>query len=259
MKTKQCLVLDYSDTIMDNFSTLAYAKIIQNLNNIEYFYENDTNKRNMIENYMSDFDIDLNFISSKKVSDIVGKTYFLNKIFLKNKRLFNKCVFHNILFKNKFDISDIHLITEDIKAMFRFKDLSFIKNFDILDDILSTNSIGIFISSKDEFNNQDAFYLKKSVKRLNKFVKNPKLFIFSDSNSINISTFINYQIVKISNWKEIYYFLSNCKHHVIFNKKNSYSMNFWGSVVLNKEYSYCVCKRNKYLKNKSAHNLLFID
>lgn len=139
--------------------------------------------------------------------------------------------------------------------MFELKNLDFIKNRDILDEIINRNSIGVFIDCNDEFNDKNKKYIKNALKRLNKFIKKPKLYIFSKNNNIKLDTFVVYEIVNIYNPKEEYCFLSNCKHHIILDTEKSYSMNFCSSIVFQKEYSYAVYGRIKSAKI----NIIFLN
>ncbi len=260
---RNLLILDYQEDFADDFSALAYAKIIKNQNNnLKYFYENKTQKRAKFEEYMSnfnfDFDSDFDFISSKKVKDIAQKAFYLNNLCLKNKKKFKKYVKNIFLTKKYFDINDLEFINNEIKSMFSFKTFEFVKDYDILDKITSKSSIGVFVSSKDKFTKDDEDFIISSLNRLNKFLKQPKLFIFSKNKNIKIDTFADYEIVDLLDWREEFYFLSLCKHHIILNKENSYSKNLWASVINKKDYCYTVCKNQKNIDTKKFHNWLFI-
>ncbi len=258
MQKKLSVILDYQDNFTDNFSTIAYAKILENNENIECFYKNNDCERNDFEKNIQNLYMDFDFISSKKASDIVSTSYFLNKLFLKNKKLFDKCVKNNVISRKKFDIEDEQYLNDEILKLFKFKNTEFIKNFDILDNILSENSIGLYISDKDNLSTKDYDFIYSAINRLNKFVKNPRLFIFTSCESLKLNTFVDYSIINLFNWKEEYYFLSNCKHHIILNKPNSFSLNFWSSLVYSREYSYRVFNKNTKIKNKNIHNMLFV-
>ena len=51
-----------------------------------------------------------------------------------------------------FKIDDIPKITDELKTKFDFKNTDFIVNYDILEEITETNSIGLYISPKDKHN-----------------------------------------------------------------------------------------------------------
>ncbi len=263
MRKNSLLILDYQENFADDFSIIAYAKIMKKQNsNLKYFYENKTFKRSKFEECMSnfnfDFDVDFDYISSKKVKDIAQKSYFLNNMFLKNEKMFNKYVRNNVLSKTHFEINDIEFITNEIKSLFSFKTFGFVKNHDILDDINSCSSIGMFVSKDDELSDIDLDFVKNSLNRLNKYLKQPKLFIFSKNKNIKIDTHIEYEIVDLLDWREEFYFLSLCRHHIVLDTKNSYSKNLWASIINKKDYCYTLYKKSKDIDIKKVHNWLFV-
>ncbi len=263
MRKNSLLILDYQGNFADDFSVIAYAKIMKKQNkNLKYFYENKTLKRSKFEEYMSnfnlDFDSDFDYISSKKVKDVAQKSYFLNNLFLKNEKLFNKYVKNNVLSKTHFEINDIEFISNEIKSMFSFKTFEFVKNYDILDEIYSHSSIGVFVSKDDELTNDDLEFISNSLNRLNKFLKQPKLFIFSKNKNIKIDTYIEYEIVDLLDWREEFYFLSLCRHHIVLDTKNSYSKNLWASIISKRDYCYTLYKKSKNIDTKKMHNWLFV-
>lgn len=258
MQKKLSVILDYQENFTDNFSTIAYAKILENIENVKCFYKNADCDRGDFEKKLQNFSVDFDFVSSKKASDIVSTSYFLNRLFLKNKKLFDKCVKNNVISKKNFDVDDEIFLDDTILSNFKFKNTDFIKNFDILDNILTQNSIGLYISNKDKLNSKDYKFIQNSIERLNKYIKNPKLFIFTANENFKLETFVDYFVINLFSWKEEYYFLSRCKHHIVLNKSNSFSLNFWASVVHNREYSYRVLDKNTKINKKIAHNILLV-
>jgi hypothetical protein len=51
------------------------------------------------------------------------------------------------------------------------------------------------------------------------------------------SDVLQQSIVNLYDWREEFYFLTNCKHKIILNSANSYSEGFWASVLNEKSYN----------------------
>lgn len=239
---KKIVVIEYQDSFADNFSNFAYSKIMENKFDIECFYENSTKDRMNFERKMKNFNMDYSYISRSRANNIAKtsrlidiKDLNLNKI--KNNKVLNLCHFR---------IDDIRYITDDIKSMFNFANIDFIVNHDILENIVSSNSIGLYINKDDK---ADLRYIKDATKRLNKYIKHPKLFIFSRK-QINIDSYIDYEIVQIYDWREEFYFLKSCKHKIIHCSDLSYSEGFWASILNNKSYYYTVFDKKLKTHNK---------
>lgn len=252
---KDIIILKYNNDFADNLSSCAYANILKNKYNITCFRENKTKDREAFENKMLYFDLDYKYISSAKVE------YYVNQANKKNfKHINSKEIFNKRNSKNKFadlsyfQINDIDKLNDDFLNKIDFSDKSFIKNHDILERIEKENSIGLYLNEDDFFNKKIDFdYINKSLYRLNKYVKKPKIFIFTKiSEKLNISNDFNYQIINLSDWIEEFYFLICCKHKIIINSPKSYSMNLWGAILNQKSYHYAIydkkinTKTNKY-------------
>ena len=243
MDRDNIIVLKYQDNFADNLSSIAYALILKNKFAINYFWENDLKQRTCFENLMSNFNLDYSFVSKTRVdlirNRIVQENDFTNK--------FKKDKFLNI---NHFKIDDIDKITNDIKEMFCFKDVSFIKNFDILEDIVSNQSIGLYVNKFDFDINYD--FISKATKRLNKYIKNPVLFVFSSSN-FELKTDINYKTIQLNDWMEEFYFLTQCKHKIILSSIASYSEGLWSAILNENDLNYVIYEKNNKCKNKKRN------
>ena len=125
------------------------------------------------------------YISKGSVNRITKEAFLLNNDFFynkKSKKLIKKDKQNKILDLKYFSIDDIDLIDDEIKNSCQFKDLDFIINFDILEKIKNTNSIGLYVNKKDiENNNVDYEYIYDAQERLNKYLKKPILYIFTVS------------------------------------------------------------------------------
>ena len=242
---KNILVLEYQNNFADNFSNLAYAKLLESKYPLKSCFENQTIKRSQFEKLMNNFKFDCSFISSSRVNDISKKTRYMDlRDFRYNKRNQN-----SIISIPYFKISDADLITNETKKMFDFKNFDFIKNYDILEEIKTTNSIGIYVSSYDNIDNE---YVLASYERLNKYLKKPILYIFT-SKDVQLNSGINYKIFNLSDWREEFYFLRCCRHKIIHCTNSSYSEGFWASILGNSNnFNYVVY--NKNLKQKEKFN-----
>ena len=256
LKLENIIVLEYQENFADNLSSLAYGKILENNTNTHCYYENEKKKRKAFEHFMSSFNIDYNFISTSKIKKLTESAFLKNKLYINDNKI--KKIINNKNPKNRiinlahFRISDIDLISENIKNMIKFAKYDFLINYDILENIQNNQSIGLYISEKD-VDKLDNNYIFEATKRLNKYIKQPKLYIFSRKKIENINSYIKYEIIDLSDWREEFYFLTNCKHKIILNKKNSYSEVFWAAIINQKDYAINIfdkkLKPNKKYKN----------
>lgn len=236
------VILNYHENFADNLSAIAYSKILEEKSGTSCCYENKTIPRTKFEEKMAYFDVDYKFISSARVEMLTKKANNINKYHINSKDISKKRIKSGIINLKHFNIDDVKFLPNNIVSSFDFKDTDFVVNHDILEEILSQNSIGLYI---DEFDanqeNIDLNYIKKATKRLNKYIKKPKLFIFS-KNSLNfdLDLCVDYKVLNIRDWKEEFYFLKSCKHKIILNTNNSYSNGFWAALINEKEYYYNV-------------------
>ena len=195
---------------------------------------------------MSNFNMDFNFVSTSRVEEITKRAFNINNLYINEKKVkkelkSKKSKNNKILDLKYFDISDIPYLTDDVKSMFEFKNQDFIVNYDILEEIKSNNSIGLYINKKDTKENKpDKDYISRAVNRLNKYVKQPKLFIFADKaleESLSEAINIDYRIISLYDWREEFLFLKECRHKILYNAPGSYSEGFWASALSDKDYN----------------------
>ncbi len=250
------IILEYQENFADNLSSIVYGKILEKNTNLQCFYENDTKKRLGFENFMSNFSMNYNYISTSRVKKLTESAFLKNKLYVNSKKikkeLNNKNLKNKIINLKYFSISDIELIPKEVINMIKFNKYDFLINHDILEDIKNCQSIGLYINENDiDKINSDFIY--EATKRLNKYIKQPKLYVFTKKKIQNINSFINYEIINLLDWREEFYFLTNCKHKIILNTKNSYSEGFWAAIISQKEYSINIydkkLKSDKKLKN----------
>lgn len=247
------ILLEYQENFADNISTLAYSDILKKNVETKCCYENLTKKRDVFEKNMSNFSIEYDFTSSARVKKMIDSAYNLNKFYISNKVIAkSKKIKKGILNLKYFQIEDRELLSKDFIDKVKFNNVDFIKNYDILEEILQNNSIGMYINPKDT-NKIDYNFIKNATKRLNKYLKKPVLYIFSKNlNADKLDLCIDYKIINLNDWKEEFYFLKSCKHKIIPNLENSYSQNFWATIIAEKSYFYNVY--DKSLKQKCTKN-----
>lgn len=249
------VILNYHDNFADNFSSYAYSKILEENSGISCCYENKTSLRTAFEEKMSYFDMEYKFISSARIEKLTKKADNLNKYYINSKDIAKKKIKRGIINLKHFNLDDTKYLPKDLISVFNFKNNDFIVNYDILEEINSKNSIGLYISKKDIDDNKIDFkFIKKATKRLNKYLKKPKLFIFTNADlDFKIDSYIDYEIVNLRDWKEEFYFLKSCKHKIILNSQNSYSNGFWAALMSELDYHYIVYDKNLNQKTKKLN------
>lgn len=242
---KNIILVKYQENVADNMSSYALAKIIEKQTGDKICYENRPTLRNNFEKYMTNFNMSYSFVSSTRIEEITKKSFEFSKLSTKNTT-------KNKLIKTKqFKFDNIQHLDNEIIKDFNFKNKDFIVNFDLLEQITTKNSIGIYINSLDIKNGDINFnFISKSTKRLNKYIKNPKLFIFSTVEfEIQNDLVMDYEIVSLEDWREEFYFLKNCKHKIILNTQNSYSLGLWAALINQKDYYYTAYEKKLKCKN----------
>jgi len=246
---KNLIILEYQNNFADNISQLAYKNIIENNSHSKCYFENITENRKTFENKMSYFSFDYDFISSAKVQNIVNNAHNLNKLYISRKEIRkNKKIKNGILNLAHFQIEDRNFLSDDFINQIKFNSHDFVKSYDILENITTTSSIGLYIN-KNDVNSINYTFIKNAVSRINKYVKKPILYIFCENNiTKNLNLNIDFKVISTIDWKEEFYLLKSCKHKIIPNLTNSYSQNYWAAILNEKEYLYVVYDKN--LKQK---------
>ncbi len=257
MEDNNLLILEYRESFADNLSIYAYGKILEKNQKRKCFYENNTQKRVKFENTMSSFNLDCGYISTNRVKSIAKDALNYNKIRIDDKKIIKeikqaKSKNNKILDLKYFKIDDIPYITNDILKSIEFNNYNFIKNYDLLEEISNNNSIGIYIDEKDVIGNKiNWVFISDAIKRLNKYVKQPIIYIFTNKNIENkISSIIPVKYINLKDWREEFYFLTSCKHKILLNTPSSYSVNFWAIILNNKDYYINIFDKNLKVKSK---------
>lgn len=257
MDNSGLLILEYQENFADNLSIYAYGKILEKHQKRKCFYENNTKKRVEFENTMSNFNLECGYISTGKVKSIAKDALNYNRILVDekkiNKEIKSKKIKNNkILNLKHFKIDDIEYITQDILKSIEFNNYNFVKNYDLLEEISTNNSIGLYINENDILSQKvDWQYIENSIKRLNKYIKKPILYVFTSKNiEEKINTIIPVKYIDLKDWKEQFYFLATCKHKILINSPSSYSIIFWAIMLNNKDYYLKTFDKNLKVKNK---------
>ena len=227
------IILKYQENFADNFSQIAYGKLIEKSSTNKCYFTNEATFRANFEKSMSNFNIDLKYLSKNQISLLTKKSYYFSKNMI-NSKFYKKSVSDKILNTPRLKIDDIKYINDEIKADFKFKNLDFIFNFDILDEIQTNNSIGLYINKKD-MDKINLNYIYKAVERLNKYLKKPVLYIFSQ-NKIDLNEDllqIKHKFIRLHDWREEFYFLTQCRNKIIMSCENSYSEAIWATLLNN--------------------------
>ena len=142
MESQNLIVLNYQDNFADNMSSYAYGKILENKTGRKCFYENNPNKREIFEETMSNFQLKFDYISSSRVEQIAKKSYGLSRLYINDKYIQKEISNRRIKRKNSilnlrhFKIDDVEYISNNILEKFKFEDIGFIQNHDILESII---------------------------------------------------------------------------------------------------------------------------
>ncbi len=246
---KNLILLKYQTNFADNLSNFAYGKIIENNANCTCVYENDPILRTQFEEFMNYFNIKCNFISKSRASALENKRKYMDYSDINANRL----KMSKIADIKMIQPSDTDKITDEIKNFLKFKNTDFIVNYDILEKITSTNSIGLYLSPEESI---EVNYINKAVLRLNKYLKQPKLFIFSKKR-YELDDIMTVEYLSDYSWQEEFYFLQNCKHKIIYGTNNSYSQGFWASVLSQYKSGYVIYS-NKLKHTKKLNNWIAI-
>ena len=164
---KKNLVLNYQQNFEENLTNYAYGDILAKKYNLECVYENITSKREAFEKEMKNISLDYSYISTSRAKEASKKAYIEN--FKNNTSHINSIKKnHSYIDLAHFALEDINYINPALIKKFKFKNLNFVKNYDILDEILTTSSIVLYISKNDiEKNLVDYEFLNKAFERLN--------------------------------------------------------------------------------------------
>ena len=260
MDENSLLILEYQENFADNLSIYVYGKILEKNQKRKCFYENNTQKRVKFENTMSNFNLNCGYISTNRVKSIAKDALNYNRITIDDRKIKKEIKSKNksnnkILNLKHFKIDDIPYISNDILKSIEFSNYNFVKNYDLLEEISNSNSIGLYINENDIIGQKiDWDFISNAIKRLNRYVKRPILYIFCSKDITNcFNSIIPAKFINLSDWKEEFYFLTSCKHKILLNSPNSYSVNFWAIILNNKDYYLNIFDKKLKVKNKPSN------
>ncbi len=245
MNKENFIILKYQNNYIDNLINSLFGLVLENLSNKQCVYENLSDKREILEDFLLNFDLKFDYLSTFHIDSLKKKCGIINneKKLIKNlnkKKFDNKNIFLDI---KTFNLENFPFLINDIKKIFTYKNLDFIINFDILENITKTNSIGIYINEKD-YSEVDFDFIDRALIRLNKYIKQPRIFIFCDSGlKKDLKLSFNYSIVNTNTEKEEFYFLSKCKYKIIPDLKNSKNKSLLATFLGKKSSSIDIIQR----------------
>ncbi len=143
--------------------------------------------------------------------------------------------FNDSVFLRGFWQSEKYFVTvkDDLKKLFEFKNLDFIRNKHYLAMIQSSNSVAVHIRTGDyvlppfchtHFVCKKNYYIN-AIEKIKELVKNPTFFVFSDNIDYAkklLPDNANLILVECTNWQEDFYFMQNAKHNIISNSTFSW-------------------------------------
>ena len=242
------VLISPNESLIGFLNSYLIKEIIEKNSNSKCFLINDPSFRKNLEDKLKFFDIDFNYISIKKFNDFKNENMFKIKKFKKTLnlgkilRIKNKNLY---LEEPYIDFKDRKYLTKELTKKLNFIELSFVKNYDILENINNSTSIGLYINLIDLENNLiNKDFILNATKRLNKYLKQPKLYIFSKNiNAEEIKSEIDFEILKLDNEYEEFYFYQKCKNKIILNAKNSSNFSIFNSLISS--------NRNIYFENNN--------
>lgn len=224
------VLIEYEKEFINNLSNYIYAQALEN-KGYTCYYKNITNERINFEDKMKNLNLKCKFLSPSRLK------------------------FDKVISNKNITIESMLNIDESVLSSLKFTNLNFLLNYDILEEIKQTNSIGFYLNEND-INELSIEFLTNALKRLNKYLIKPKLFIFSKSN-FDIPYEINYKFINIKNKNEEFYLLKNCKHKIIANLGKSQKVTFLASLINKNDCNY-VAYESKFAKKVKYKNWIKI-
>lgn len=198
----------------------------KSLYDVDKFRDYNLNKFNIIENTATE-----DTIGNLNKNTLFSHTSFSERHLSFNFKQIKKSAYLRGYFQSEKWFEDYK---DDIKKMFTFKDLSFVENEGVLEDIKNSNSICTHMRFGDYvgaaiFDVCKKQYFEDAIEYMKKNVENPRFFIFSDDIEKAKETIgdIDAVFVSTSSLLEDFYLMQNCKHNIIPNS----SFSWWASYL----------------------------
>lgn len=210
---------------------------------------------------LDNFNIQENIARPLEIINLLKSNRIFRKVYLKEKKMkfskkflkMKKRAYLEGYFQSEKYFKDFEDV---IRRDFTFKNLDFIQNKDLLEEIQTTNSVSVHVRCGDYMTNPetakiynlcDKNYYERGMKYIAERVENPTFFVFSDDiewckNNFVLDLPVKY--VKTANWQEDFYFVQNCKHNIIANSSFA-----WWSAWLNKNPEKIVVAPEKWFQN----------
>lgn len=248
----------------NQFFQYAVAKAIALKNNLELKLDLSEFETYKIRKYeLSNFNVEENIASAEEILPLKKKKIF-NQTYFKEK----KCKFNPRVLKIKksayirgFWQSERYFaeIEDVIRKEFTFKNIDFIENRKILDEIEKTNSVSISFRCGDYLSNPEAAkihnvctmkYYNNAIKYMKERLDNPVFYVFSDDIKWVEANFKSEEpviFVDTANWQEDLYYIQKCKHSIVANSSFS-----WWAAWLNTNKEKIVIAPQKWFSDDSG-------
>lgn len=205
---------------------------------------------------LGNFNIDAKFATKEEIKELDKRGLFNRSYFGEQKLSFDfKQIKKSAYIRGYFQSEKyFENCKEDVHKLFTFKDYSFIKNPEMLEQIKNTNSVSISLRLGDDYaadKKLGGVCTKKYYENCINYIKEKHpdciFYIFSDEierarKMLGEGDFV---YMDTANWQEDLYFAQNCKHNVIANSSFT-----WLSAYLNKNKDKIVLAPEKWFNDK---------
>lgn len=211
------------------------------------------------------FNLELNYAPIELIEKLNKKTFFHKTLFKEKNFTFNRKMLKikgNAYIKGYWQTEKyFEKYKNDIRKIFTFKDFSFIKNHNLLEEIKSTNSVSINLRLCEYVKNPEIAkihyvckenYYKNAIEYINQTIENSKFFVFSDDIEMAkefLPKDTEYTYCNTANWQEDLFFMQNAKHNIVANSSFS-----WWAAWLNQNPQKIVLAPNEWFTKAAKIN-----
>ncbi len=204
---------------------------------------------------LGNFNIDLKYATKEEIKELDRRGLFNRSYFGEQRLSFDFREIKKSAYIKGYFQSEKYFenYKDDVHKLFTFKDYSFIKNPEMLEEIKNTNSVSISVRLGDYVGNPyfDGICTKKYYENCINYIKEKhpdcKFYVFSDEIE-RAKKFLGeseFCYMDTANWQEDLYFVQNCKHNIIANSTFT-----WLSAYLNKNKEKIIMAPEKWFNDK---------
>ncbi|MBQ3102413.1 alpha-1,2-fucosyltransferase [bacterium] len=204
---------------------------------------------------LGNFNIELKYATDEEIAELskkrlFGRTYWGEQKLSFDFRQIKKSAYIRGYFQSEKYFENCK---DDVQKLFAFKDLSFIKHPELLEQIQNTNSVSISIRLGDYVGHPllGGLCTKKYYENCIKYIKEKcpdcTFYVFSDEieRAKEVLGEGNFIYMNTESWQEDLYYAQNCKHNIIANSTFA-----WLSAYLNKNKEKVVLAPEKWFNDK---------